>query len=357
VRCSLLLLAGCALFNGAGSSARAADLPKEIRTADDTSPYANEISNYVQDRVNTISSDADPVQTEKSRESLLDEVRGLTPPSADFLNRYSKQLSVSLPPLLSPSVNVRVRLNVAIVVAGVAQASQDAQLAQLVIQELNDPSEAVVLWGLKAARDVLPSALGVTNLKLQLIAAISKSAQRLGTGRILNAAYSALAVDIKPGVAPLDLIVPMQNLLNWRIKQYTVAVPPEPPADAIATTFLTERDVWSPNIPQQAATVQALADLIAAAITDLPAAQQDDHDELILLLKKTGEAIFVIGINNADPTLQAAATPLSHIDQRPPPMQPAAAAALAVQGLAVRFPTLRTPAIFATAPSSAPAPK
>jgi hypothetical protein len=247
---------------------------------------------------------------------------------------------------------------VAIVVAGVAQASQDAKLAQLVIQELNDPSEAVVLWGLKAAHDVLPSTLGVVGLKTKLIAAITKSVQRLGSGSIISAGYNALALDIKPGVSPVDLIVPMQNLLNWRIKQYAVAVPAEPPADAIATTFLTERDVWSPNIPQQAATVQALADLIAATITDLPAAQQEDHAELISILKKTGEAIFVIGINNANPTLQAAATPLSHVDQRPPPMLPPAAAALAVRGLAVWFPTLHAPSIFATsAPSPAVAPK
>jgi hypothetical protein len=203
---------------------------------------------------------------------------------------------------------------------------------------------------------VLPSTLGVVSLKAKLISAITAAAQRLGTGAIVSAAYNALALDIKPGVSPVDMIVPTQNLLNWRIKQYAVAVPPEPPADAIATTFLTERDVWSPNIPHQAPTVQALADIVAAAITDLPAAQQEDHDELILLLRKTGEAIYVIGINNSDPTLQAAATPLSHIDQRPPPMLPPAAAAMAIQGLAVRFPTLRTPSIFATA-ASAPSTK
>jgi len=333
---------------------RAADLSKDIRTADDTTPYINQISTYVQGQVGIISTDADPIQSSRARESLLDEVRGLTPPSADFLNRYSKQLSVSLPPLLAPTNSVRVRLNVAIVVAGVAQASQDAQLAQLVIQELNDPNEGVVLWGLKAAHDILPSTLGVVNLKAQLISASSKAAQRLGTGPIISAAYNALAIDTNP--TPVDLIIAMQKLLNWRIKQYNVAVPPEPPADAVATTFLTERGVWSPNIPQQAATVQALADLIGAAITDLPAATQEDHDELILLLKKSGEAIYVIGLNNADPSLQAAATPLAHIDQRPQPMLPADAARLVVQALAVRFPTLHTPAMFA-APAPATAPK
>jgi hypothetical protein len=334
------------------TAARAADLSKDIRTATDETPYAAQIASYVQGQAKIIGDDADPAETSKARESLVDEVRGLVPPSTQFLDAFESQLNSSLANLLLPTNPVRVRLNAAIIVADVAQVSQDARLAQLVITELKDPSEAVVLWGLKAAHEVIPQALGVPSLKNQLISAVTAAAQRLGTGRIVNAAYYALAVGDKPPAAsPADLIAPISSLLDWRIKQYAGAVPPEPPADAVATLFLTEHLVWTGFPARQAGTAQRIVDLIAAANADLSLAQPEDRDQLILLLKKAGQAIYVIGINNGNVALQQASTQLTLVDQRPPPPF-AAAAAKAVQGLATVFPALRVPQAFATTASS-----
>jgi len=334
-------------------AARAADLSKDIRTASDEGQYTSEISSYVQGQTAIIASDADPAEASRARESLLDNVRGLVEPSPAFLDAYEAQLNQSLANLLAPTNSIRVRLNAAIVVAEVAAIAQDAQMAQLVVKELSDPSEAVVLWGLKAAREVIPPALAVPSLKAQLIKAVQNAAFRLpSSGPVVSAAYNALAVGNKPNQSPVDLIAPIQRLLDWRIKQYATGIPPEPPADAIATSFLTERGVWTQAPAQQIGTAQRIVNLIVAATTVLPNAQQEDHDELILLLRKTGEAIYVVGINDADATLQAACTPLTKVDLRPPPLPPLQAAKESIAGLVAKFPSLRVPAGFA--PAAAP---
>jgi hypothetical protein len=341
----------------AGTPARslAADLSKDIRTATDLTPYAASISGYVHDQVALIGKDEDPKQSSTARDSLIDEVRGLVDPSPQFLDAYEAELRTQLTPLLDSATtpNVRVRLNAAIVVANIAAKSEDAQLAQLVVKELNDPSEAVVLWGLKAAHDVLPPALSVPNLKVQLIAAIKKAAERLATGPIVAASYNALAISDKPGQSPADLIEPVQSLLAWRIAQYAGAVPPEPPADSRATTFLTQQSVWSiQSQAQQLITAQQLVDLIGAAAVDLGTAQPEDHDELINLLAKAGGGIFAIGYRAGDQALETAATPLSKVDQRPPPAPPLAAATMAINGLVTKYPALHVPKGFTPAPTA-----
>jgi hypothetical protein len=341
-------------------AARAADLSKDIRTADNEDQYTSEIASYVQGQTAVIASDADPAQSSRARENLLDNVRGLVAPSPAFLDSYEAQLNQSLGNLLAPANSIRVRLNAAIVVAEVAGIAQDAQMSQLVVKELNDPSEAVVLWGLKAAREVIPPALGVPSLKVQLIKAVLGAIFRLpASGPVVSAGYNALAVGDKPNQSPVDLIAPIQRVLDWRIKQYATGIPPEPPADAIATSFLTERVVWTQAPAQQIGTAQRIVNLVVAATTALPTALDEDHDEVILLLRKTGENIYVIGINDADPALQAACTPLAHVDLRPPPLPPLQAAKAAIAGLVAKFPGLKVPAGFATAaapaPSAAPA--
>jgi hypothetical protein len=250
-----------------------------------------------------------------------------------------------------------VRLNAAIVVARIAAQSQDAGLSSLIITELSDQNEGVVLWALKAAQSVMPSALNVTATKVKLITAVTVAAQRVKTGPIIAAAYNALSYDKLP--QPADLIVPMQSLLAWRISQYAAGIPPEPPADARATNFLTERNIWLGAPSSQLATVQLIAQLIAADVQDQASAKGDDLDELNLLLKKLGESIYVVGVASADPSLQTASTPLQSITQRPPPMSAAAAAGRAIGALAVKFPGLKIPAgitVTATAPAAPAAP-
>jgi hypothetical protein len=340
------------------SATRAADISQDIRTADDATPYKATIDANIQSQVTSILQD-DPIQSARARDSLVDEVRGLIPPSASFLDLYCSELQSQFAPLTAPTASIRVRLNAAIVVARVAATAKDANLAQLVIAELNDQNEAVVLWGLKAAHDVIPPALNVQTLKASLISAVIKAAQRLTTGPIISAAYNALS-PTDPSTPLASLIDPVQTLLAWRLTQYNNAVPSEPPDDAVAIGFLTQRSAWlTETPPQQRRTVQLAVDLLGAATSSLSMAQQDDKDELTLLLRKMGDAIFAFGITTADPSLRTAAGPLRTVDQRPQSSSPVQAAALAVSGLAAKYPGLRIPKPFsaaASAPAVAPAP-
>ena len=194
-------------------------------------------------------------------------------------------------------------------------------MVQLVVAELSDPNEAVVLWALKASHQVIPPALGVPSLKVQLISAVEKAAQRLVRGRSSMGRITLW----RWKRTPADLIVPMQTLLDWRIKQYAAAVPPEPPADGVAADFLTQRAVWlAQNSAQRLVTVQRIVDLAAGANALLPTtAKQVDHDELLQLLKKIGQVIYVIGYNAGDQALMTASTPLANVDSSslrfPPP--------------------------------------
>jgi hypothetical protein len=341
------------------AKARAADLSKDIRTAPDEGAYQAQITGYVQTEVSIISQDADPGASSHARESLIDNVRGIVDPSPAFLDEYSKQLATALAPLAA-NPSIRVRLNAAIVVCVVVTKSQSVELAPLIESELNDHSEPVVLWGMKAARAIMLPSLGVPTLKTKLLTAISTAAKRVTSGPVLAAAYSALTVGDQPGQSPVELIVPMQNLLAWRIQQYGTAIPPEPPADGKATSFLTEHAVWLAQTPaQQRATVQELVNLIAAGNTLLSGAQSDDHDQLTALLVQAGKAILVISINTNDPVLRAAATPLATLDQRSAVMPARAACAAAISGLAVKFHGIVLPKGFsasATLPTDPSAP-
>jgi hypothetical protein len=342
----LPLLYGASLLRPSGPCL-AADLPKEIRTADDATAYKVTIDAYLQREVAAILAD-DP-QTKaaaQARESLIDEVRaGITPPSASFLDTYCAELQFQLAPLVAPTAGTRPRLNAAIVVARVAASSQDVNLIPLIITQLKDPNEAVVLWALKSSQSVLVPALNVAALKAKLIDAIIQSAERIKSGPVVSAAYDALTTTDKTvttaGLA--DLITPVQRLLNWRLQQYAVALPPEPPSDGKGTAFLTQRAVWLAAPQSQKPSAQILLNLAAAALKAQATAMGEDRDELTQLLKKVGLAIYVIGYNSADETLKTAATPLSNIDQRPPPMPAAAAVAQAVAALAAKVPGLTLP--------------
>jgi hypothetical protein len=333
-----------AIVLAAPMAIKAADLSRDVRTATDETANRPLIAQYVQSELAIIAQDADPKKTSTARDSLIDEIRGLVDPSPAFLDAYEAELLTQMPPLLA-NPSVRVRLNAAIVVAEVAAKSQDAQLSNLIITELNDASEAVVLWGLKAAHEVIPPALGVPNLKVQLITAVIKAAQRLASGPVISAAYRALAVGDQPPAQPAELITPVQNLLAWRIQQYATATPPEPPADARGTKFLTERNVWLTQTPrQQRTTVQLIVNLIGAAAADFSSAQPgDDRDELIDLLSEAGKAIYVIGLTTSDSALELASTPLSQITNRTAPAAVAVAVAGAIRGITTKFPGLQIP--------------
>ena len=90
---------------------------------------------------------------------LLSNERGQNVATPAYLDAYAQILNRELL-TLKGNPSARVRLNAAIVCALVAQQANNAHLKDAAVMFIQDPSEAVVLWGIKAARWIIPAQLG-----------------------------------------------------------------------------------------------------------------------------------------------------------------------------------------------------
>ena len=75
---------------------------------------------------------------------------------------------------IAQNPDVRVRLNAAIICAGVARKTGGARLTRSTAAFLKDPSDAVALWGLQSAKYVIPALVANTNVPMAV--QISKKA-------------------------------------------------------------------------------------------------------------------------------------------------------------------------------------
>ena len=352
-RIALAVACISALFSVGASHASAADLPKETLTASDVTPFAGAIQSYIAAQVKGLV-DADPAKGSKSRQGLIDEMAGLNPPSAAFADFYCGELTNQLVPLTSNS-DPRVRLNIAIITARVAERAQDAsgRLAPLIVAELKDTNAGVMLWAMRAARNTIAPILNVKGANNSLVPAILAAAKSTNSGAVIGAAYDALAATgPNPAALPVNIGATIQ-LLGFRLSQYGSSVPPEPPMDGRGTSFLTQMQIWTAQTPpQQIALVQMILDLVGAANSGYSTAQGVDRDELVTLMSSAGKALYVIGINKQDPLLQAAVTPLAQATSRMSPAALQANVNSAVNGVLNSFPKVHKPMSATTAAST-----
>jgi hypothetical protein len=173
--------------------------------------------------------------------------------------------------------NPTVKLNVAITVARVADRANNGSLAPAAKVMLKDPSEAIVLWGLKASQSIVPYiAANKLDPHVDLIKEVAAVAQSRGATSkwLIDDAYPALTLaKADPQTPPaqmttmVSVVLPhVTNLLTQRVAAYAKGTPPSPAADAKATSFLVRSEVWTKLKPeQQTAVVQLMADLLNAA--------------------------------------------------------------------------------------------
>src|SRR5205085_2577218 len=94
-----------------------------------------------------------------ARDALIAEASdGAQPASPAYLDTYAELLNPAVGKLAS-NPQMRVRLNAAIVTARVAERADNSRLADAAVAFINDKSEPVALWGLKAARALIPAVL------------------------------------------------------------------------------------------------------------------------------------------------------------------------------------------------------
>ena len=364
IRACLAGLAFAAVAGG-GPAARGQALPQSVIGAASAGQADGPVKAFVSGLVPRLGGQDLP-EVARARDALVNPVLGSSA-SGPFLQSYSSELNDALLPL-TRSADARVRLNVAIVAARVAERSGSADLAPLVTALVNDASPGVVLWGIKAAKSVLPTVMSNPLLRSQdkMAPAVLAAAKRLpASAAVAEEAYDALSLRLTNGgeVANLpggvfDQILPVATdniaaLLEFRLGLYAGGkAPAGPAADAAAANFLLDSKVWPNSAPAaQERTVGLMEQLARAAAGSLSAPGGDDEGARSTL-GTIGSGFSVVGQILGSNPLIAAGKQVAGIGRGTGREQAVAGVENLVTVLKTQFPNAGAPA--AGSPASAP---
>lgn len=268
---------------------------------------------------NLASDDADKQAT--GRDNLAKGVEVADPTaqaSPQYLDAYAAAVSKALMPLTQHE-DMRVRLNAAIANARVAERAGNDRLADVTIRFINDKTEAVALWGVKAARAMLPTALGKGGNN-PVVAALVAAAQKFMFGPIVAEVYDALGLNVlnpqsRPQPNAIKAAVPqMLKVFRLRVGSYGASVPPDPAIDNVASEFLSFGPVWQQMNPaQRVEALQTMADLISFAGQYAQLMEGDERQALLPVFKRTGAALQVIGDSTKNAPVSNAAREVQRV--------------------------------------------
>jgi hypothetical protein len=240
----------------------------------------------------------------KAREAIIAEARG---GSAAYLAKYGEILNAEILGILKDVKDMRARLNVAIVVARVADIANNTKLEKSVLALLDKGQpEALKLWGMRAARPLLPELIKVNGEKPLIEAIIATVKQFPDNGPLAEDAYEALNPRNVAAKAVPIVVDPLLDLTAWRIEIYKNGVPgqggktllPDVP-DADSTPFINifNQGVWTnldKNKKQDVRTMQLACDLMhwSAARGEMPAYRMY-REQLQSSINKVSGGIYV----------------------------------------------------------------
>lgn len=265
-------------------------------------------------------------QTE-ARDQLANEVV-LGNPSAAYVEAYTQALGDALLPL-ADSPAFRTRLNAAIVAARVAEKTQSLSLKAVVVKFMQDKSEPVVYYGVKAAGALIPAALKAPSVKANdpLITGVVGAVHENLTGTVTQQAYESLSLDVnnaasRKSITPkmVSEVVPqIHKVMSLRMEGYLDGIPDDPAADTLGARFLVADAIWKgQSAQQQMQSVQMMINLLANATrraadyTDKEG--RDKRDELVQTIKQSAKSVQVIGQIVDNTALSSAAAPLTNIN-------------------------------------------
>jgi hypothetical protein len=196
-------------------------------------------------------------------------------------------------------------------------------LANAAIKFMNDKQPAVALWGVKAARPMLPAVLNLAGGQKPLAPALAQTVQRHALlSNIIIEVYEALTLNLfnvpsgqRPTPATIKGAIPvMLRVFRMRVDGYTGGLPVDPSVDNIPAEWLAFQPVWSQMTPaQQLETVQAISDLLGLLGQHAELMSGDERAPLLPVFRRTGKAIQVIGDSNNLPQVSAAAKAVQNI--------------------------------------------
>ncbi|MBC8108612.1 MAG: hypothetical protein H7Z14_18655 [Anaerolineae bacterium] len=278
------------------SFAHAAGLPANV--VQSLSPPADTITQYIAQAMIDLKS-PDPAKQQAGRDALINFVAPAPnppQPSPTFMSVYSQTLNAQLASIAN-APDLRTRLNAAIAVAKVSEKNDNEKLVPTITALLNDKSEAVAIWGMKAAKFVIPRGAEGAKLITQVVAA----AQRFPSSTTI--AYQALISGPGPSAPVIDAI---HLLMKARIDLYNTEIPPDPLAEFPAMLQLVDTKWWNAqNAAQQQKTIQLLTHLASVAgqrvvLNDTA----ENRDAMSSMIKKISGSIGAIAINTNKPALE-----------------------------------------------------
>ena len=287
---------------------------------------------------------------------------GLTP---QYLDAYAASLDQHIIAALKAKPSLAVRINLGVIAAKVAANTQSFQLENSALALMQDDAEAVVLWGMRTAKHVLPYSIKVKvgkNAMLPLIITVGNKYP----GPVLTEAYEALSLspmninqpaNAKAAQVEIKTVIPfMQTMLNTRVQGYANGIVKEPGVDPIGTNFLSSPNVWSAQTPTQKKDTLKLFHDFLSKVGPLYVVQ---NDELLNVIKRLGGAVAVtVSTDKLDDTVVQQASKVSKLGPTDAPPKVSAEIATLVSGIE-QMTFMQTPAAqggAATKPSSGSSP-
>src|SRR5438045_7902411 len=167
--------------------------------------------------------EVDAKDLSKARESLVNEAKGASPA---FMAKYSEVLNAEMLTVLKDVKDIRVKLNAAIVIARISDAAASPKLEKAVLALLDKAQpEALKLWGMRAARPLLPELVKVNGEKPLIEAIIATVKQFPENGPLAEDAYDALNPRNAPPKQIPTIVDALLNLVEWRIGIYEKGLP------------------------------------------------------------------------------------------------------------------------------------
>ena len=281
---AILLLAVTASF------AHAAGLPTTVVTS--LNPPADTINQYIAQAMIELKS-PDAAKQQAGRDALVNFVAPAPnppEPSPSFKLAYSQALNAQLASVAS-SQDLRTRLNAAIAAAKVAEKNDNEKLVPTITALLNDKSEAVALWGMKAAKFVIPR--GADGARL--IGQVVDAAKRYPSSTTV--AYQALVSGPAPTPALIDAL---HNLMKSRIDLYQKDIPADPVAEYLAMLQLVDTKWWGAQNPaQQQKTIELMTHLAAVAGQRVMLNDTAEHRAAMSeLLKRINRSVGAVAVRS-----------------------------------------------------------
>lgn len=336
-----------------------AELPNDVRTDQNAQQHAPAITQYVDSLVKTIRGN-DAKAASDARRELCDQPQnkpGGPTVSASFQLTYAGIVDKAIQPMLK-SEEVADRLNAAIIIYQLANATKSMSLQGSIQTLLNDESEAVALWGVKSAGAMIPTVLSLAananNEKLTagIVGAVKKHPT---SGAIAQDAYRSLDVSGVTGLPPAGItkaVDAMNDLLAYRVELYVKGLPPDLQADRDPTNFLWKVVSTSPNSTPKS--VQNLVNLLSvSAQRYIEAPNGEVRDRLRKVGEGAASSLIVIFQTLSKPEVVTAYSPLKNWGiGSPNQLLPATNSAVAETRKVASFSGVKDPPVVQPMPSA-----